>query len=230
MVGAGSRAPMRRRSPLRSWSAACFLPGCWQQRRWRCRCRPFGSRPSSSGSSGEARRTTVAPAAAPAVARTAQGRTVGTLRIRRTPQCGQVLALQRPRRRRRPRGAVCLRDGRPQRRGGQGARRSSGEARRDEQLEVGHPRERPVRRHRRAGRGRGAGRGAGQPVPGPHPRGRRDRLRPAGLRRHRRARLVGPGGAALDARGRAGLLRPGDAGEAVREAPQGGAGRQVARR
>ena len=52
--------------------------------------------------------------------------------------------------------------------------------------------QRAVRRHRRAGRGRQQGRGPRQQVPGPHPRGRRHRVRAAGLRRRRRARPVRP--------------------------------------
>ena len=45
-----------------------------------------------------------------------------------------------------------------------------------------------VRGHRRPGRGGQQGRGAGQPLPRRHPRGRRHRVRAAGLRRRRRPR------------------------------------------
>ena len=50
-------------------------------------------------------------------------------------------------------------------------------------------RHRAVRRHRRPRRGRQQGRGPGQQVPGQHPRGRRHRVRPAGVRGRRRDRV-----------------------------------------
>jgi ribosome-binding ATPase len=54
------------------------------------------------------------------------------------------------------------------------------------------PATRAVRRHRRAGRG-GVSKGEGLGNrSSPHPRGRRDRVRAAGLRRRRRARPVDP--------------------------------------
>ena len=63
---------------------------------------------------------------------------------------------------------------------------------RDVQVQERRARHRAVRRHRRPGRGGQQGRGPGQQVPRPHPRGRRHRLRAAGLRRRRRARPVRP--------------------------------------
>ena len=112
----------------------------------------------------------------------------GTVRVRRPPQRRQVVAVQRPRRRRCAGRALRLRHARPQRRRGQGARRPARRA----GGHVGQPQrragQRPVRRHRRPGRGRQQGRGPRQPVPGQHPRGRRRGLRAAGVRRRRRAR------------------------------------------
>ena len=58
------------------------------------------------------------------------------------------------------------------------------------QVEERRARRRAGRRHRRPGRGREQGRGSRQQVPRQHPRGRRDRVRAAGVRGRRRHRAV----------------------------------------
>ena len=154
----------------------------------------------------------------------------GAVRVRRSPQRREVVAVQRAGRRRRAGRALRLRHHRPERRRGPGPRPAPRRPRRDEpepQRRAGH---RAVRRHRRPGRRRQQGRGARQQVPQPHPRGRRHRVRAAGLRRRRRAGPVRSARAPRRRRARAHLRRPRDGREPDREAPQGGQGRQVAGR
>jgi len=153
----------------------------------------------------------------------------GTIRIRRTPQRGQELSLQRAGGWRRPRGALRLCHDGSQHRCRQGARSSSRPARRHECQQERRPCCGAVHRHRRSRRGSEPGRGPGQRVPLSHSRGRCDRVRPPCVSRSRRPRTVRSARAPSRRRDRTGARGSRECREGPRQVQPHAHGRQLAR-